>query len=200
MYEACLFKYCPRLLLRKPPQTADEWTKVLDVSRRWHSSHLRFAAIERLRSSSVFERLPLATKYDIHEWLPDIMVELAVENSLPPKINIPLYLVNGFLRGREAYRSAVMSKVLGHACYQVARNHHLSTCQWARERLGVISGYMAPKSTAVPFSGTMIGWLLHNLQREHYCDACLLVITQWEAELTEYATTQVKAHCFPSTS
>ncbi|KAF9511845.1 hypothetical protein BS47DRAFT_1486654 [Hydnum rufescens UP504] len=78
-FELALSVMYPEVLIKNRQKTSAQWCKVLDVAKWWKSPLLRDAAITQLAKSDLHAsmRLAISTKYDVPEWLPDILPNCA---------------------------------------------------------------------------------------------------------------------------
>ncbi|KAF9511846.1 hypothetical protein BS47DRAFT_1486655 [Hydnum rufescens UP504] len=105
-------------LMYPESKSSAEWCKVLDVAKRWQSPLLRDAAIAHLAKSDlhVSMRLSISAKYDVPEWLPDILPELCLQRSfpsddiafLPPSLIVPFFAARELFRNQLVYRVYVI--------------------------------------------------------------------------------------------
>ncbi|KAF9511840.1 hypothetical protein BS47DRAFT_1383269 [Hydnum rufescens UP504] len=92
-----------------------QWCKVLDVAKRWQSQLLRDTAISHLAKSDLHPsmRLMISTKYNVPEWLPDVLPELCLQRTFPPEdiVLLPPSLIVPFFSAREEFRNELVSRV-----------------------------------------------------------------------------------------
>ncbi|KAF9511838.1 hypothetical protein BS47DRAFT_1134296 [Hydnum rufescens UP504] len=110
------------VLTKNPPKSLGQWYKVLDVARRWQSQHLRDTAIAHIAKSDLHAsmRLMISTKYDIPEWLPDILLDLCLQSSFPSDdmAHLPPSLIPPLLFGTR--------RIPQPPCFQGDKTSHVS--------------------------------------------------------------------------
>ncbi|KIK61092.1 hypothetical protein GYMLUDRAFT_166711, partial [Collybiopsis luxurians FD-317 M1] len=78
-FELVLSLFYPRNLLQHDPKTTADWSSVLHVAHTCNMSQIRTLAISQLEDlAEPAEKIELANKYGVREWLFDAYMELSL--------------------------------------------------------------------------------------------------------------------------
>ncbi|KAF9070142.1 hypothetical protein BDP27DRAFT_1221238, partial [Rhodocollybia butyracea] len=78
-FELVLSLFYPKNILEHEPQSLADWSSVLHVAHSYSMGQIRTLAISKLESlTSAAEKIELANKYDVKDWLVSAYLELSL--------------------------------------------------------------------------------------------------------------------------
>jgi hypothetical protein len=187
------------VLTKNPPKSLGQWYKVLDVARRWQSQHLRDTAIAHLAKSDLYAsvRLITSTKYDIPEWLPDILLDLCLQRSFPSDdmTHLPPSLIPPLCLAREEFRNYLVSRVTKQA---ICSNN----CAWSATHRGRLHVYLSQSLSHTldlqkPDHSLLTEVFQGHLRNPVSCWVCTHYWKGISADCEAFGKSVVQKHCFP---
>ncbi|KAF9507798.1 hypothetical protein BS47DRAFT_275284 [Hydnum rufescens UP504] len=199
-FELALSVMYPEVLIKNPHKSSAEWCKVLDVAQRWQSPLLRDTAITHLAKSDLHAsmRLAISTKYDVPEWLPDVLPELCLQRSFPSEdiALLPPSLLVPFFSAREEFRNDLVSRVSKHAMCSK------TSCAWSATERGRICGHLRKSLSYTSDLGRQDHSSITEafqgfLRNPPSCHYCTLGCQDMLSACADFGRSLVRERCFP---
>jgi hypothetical protein len=188
------------VLIKNPQIFSAQWCKVLDVAKRWQSQLLRDTAITHLAKSDLHPsmRLMISTKYNVPEWLPDVLPELCLQRTFPPEdiALLPPSLIVPFFSAREEFRNDLVSRVSRQAVCHCGYTH----CVWSATKRGGLCDYLRESlssASAALGSSSIVEAFQEFLRSTVSCPHCTRACKDMLSACANYGRYLVRERCFP---
>ncbi|KAF9507137.1 hypothetical protein BS47DRAFT_342166 [Hydnum rufescens UP504] len=199
-FELAMRVIYPDMLMTNPPKGATEWKEVLEISRRWQSTHLRTTAITHLAKLkwNPSDRLTLAITYEVDEWMPDILRDLVIQRALVSPtdlLRLPRTLLPGFVTARERVRAEFLADAQSRSCTNTSKQ---VSCTWRPEHRRLIGQAIADALDSKPVSKprTVFDRFMQRKDRLAICEMCTRLDALWIREWVKTAGSIVNQYCF----